>query len=224
MGLVSYTNLEDGQQASANDINQRFGDVLAQVNGNLDASNISNGSLTRELFTNDALTAAWPIGSVYMSVNDTNPGSLIGGSWVRIANGRMLVGVDESDTDFNDSEKTGGSKALQQHNHTASTSAAGNHSHSGSTNGAGNHNHHYTAAYSSAWSHRHQGIGNAAEAPNPYTAMTKPQTDHAGHHAHSFTTNTKGNHTHSVTINNAGTGNSGNMSPYFTVYMFRRIS
>lgn len=34
----------------------------------------------------------YPVGSIYMSVNNTNPGTLFGGTWERIAQGRTLMG------------------------------------------------------------------------------------------------------------------------------------
>lgn len=52
----------------------------------------------------------YPIGSIYMSIQDTNPSAFFGGTWERIAKGKTLVGVDENDTDFNTSSKTGGEK------------------------------------------------------------------------------------------------------------------
>lgn len=52
----------------------------------------------------------YPIGSIYMSIQDTNPSVFFGGTWERIAKGKTLVGVDESDSDFNASSKTGGEK------------------------------------------------------------------------------------------------------------------
>ena len=51
----------------------------------------------------------YPVGSIYMNVNNTNPSLLFGGTWEQIK-GKFLVGVDSSDTDFNTSEKTGGTK------------------------------------------------------------------------------------------------------------------
>lgn len=51
----------------------------------------------------------YPVGSIYMNVNNTNPSLLFGGTWEQIQ-GKFLVGVDSSDTDFNASEKTGGTK------------------------------------------------------------------------------------------------------------------
>lgn len=51
----------------------------------------------------------YPIGSIYLSLNDINPNKLFGGTWERIK-GKTLVGVDESDTDFKTSKLTGGEK------------------------------------------------------------------------------------------------------------------
>ena len=45
---------------------------------------------------NDAL-AAWPVGSIYMAYNHTNPGTLFGGTWTRITNA-FLWAVDSSGT------------------------------------------------------------------------------------------------------------------------------
>lgn len=52
----------------------------------------------------------YPVGSIYLSVNNTNPSKWFGGTWVQIAKGRTLVGVDTNDADFNTVKKTGGEK------------------------------------------------------------------------------------------------------------------
>lgn len=71
------------------------------------------------------LDAIYPVGSIYMSVKSTNPGTLFGGTWAAIAQGRCLVGVNTSDNDFKTPEKTGGEKThkltiaeMPSHNHT----------------------------------------------------------------------------------------------------------
>ncbi len=56
---------------------------------------------------------AWPVGSVFLSVVSTSPATLLGGgTWVAIAAGRVLVGFDSGDSDFNAEEKTGGAKTV----------------------------------------------------------------------------------------------------------------
>ena len=56
------------------------------------------------------LNVIYPIGSIYMSINPTNPGQIFGGTWSQIAQGRTLMGVDANDPDFNTSQKSGGNK------------------------------------------------------------------------------------------------------------------
>lgn len=62
----------------------------------------------------DIFNIIYPIGSVYVSVNSVNPSSTFGGSWVSWGAGRVPVGVDTSDGNFNTVEKTGGSS---EHRH-----------------------------------------------------------------------------------------------------------
>lgn len=52
----------------------------------------------------------YPVGSIYLSVNNTNPSEWFGGTWEQIAQGRTLVGVDINDTNFNAEKKIGGEK------------------------------------------------------------------------------------------------------------------
>lgn len=55
----------------------------------------------------------YPVGSIYLSVNNINPSKWFGGTWEQIAKGRTLVGVDTSQTEFNTVKKTGGEKKHQ---------------------------------------------------------------------------------------------------------------
>lgn len=66
----------------------------------------------------------WPIGSIYISVVNTNPSEYFGGTWEVFGTGRCLVGVDTSQTEFNTVMKTGGEKThkltvneMPSHNH-----------------------------------------------------------------------------------------------------------
>lgn len=58
----------------------------------------------------DIAKQIYPVGSIYMSVKSTSPATLFGGTWVRWGNGRVPVGVDASQKEFNSVEKIGGEK------------------------------------------------------------------------------------------------------------------
>ena len=66
----------------------------------------------------------YPVGSIYMSVNNTNPSTLFGGTWTAWGAGRVPVGVDTTQTDFNTVEKTGG-----ESKHTLSVQELPSHAH-----------------------------------------------------------------------------------------------
>lgn len=66
----------------------------------------------------------YPIGSIYISVINTNPKEYFGGTWQSFGSGRVLVGVDTAQTEFNTVMKTGGEKT-----HTLNTNEMPRHSH-----------------------------------------------------------------------------------------------
>lgn len=67
-----------------------------------------------------SVAAAWPVGSVFISVVATNPATLLGtGTWTAFAAGRMLVGLDAGQTEFDTVEETGGAKTHTHAGHSA---------------------------------------------------------------------------------------------------------
>lgn len=72
-------------------------------------SNISASELASKLKI-EMGKLMYPIGSIYMSIENTNPGSLFGGTWIAWGSGRVPVGVNTGDADFETVEKTGGEK------------------------------------------------------------------------------------------------------------------
>lgn len=65
---------------------------------------------TDNLDKTSILDFVYPVGSIYMSVDPRNPKDFLGGTWVEWGAGRVPVGVNSSDTDFDTAEKTGGEK------------------------------------------------------------------------------------------------------------------
>jgi microcystin-dependent protein len=58
------------------------------------------------------LQAVYPVGSIYTNAtNSTNPGTLLGfGTWAAFGAGRVPVGIDSGQTEFDTAEETGGAK------------------------------------------------------------------------------------------------------------------
>lgn len=76
-----------------------------------DGNDISDTYATKSDL-NAGLQRLYPIGSIYFSAVGTNPSELFGfGTWQAWGAGRVPVGVDASQTEFNAVEKTGGEKA-----------------------------------------------------------------------------------------------------------------
>ena len=60
----------------------------------------------------ELMKLVFPIGSTYITQTNINPSEILKfGTWERIK-GKVLVGLDENDTDFNEIGKTGGEKFL----------------------------------------------------------------------------------------------------------------
>jgi len=81
------------------------------------------------------LSTVYPVGSIYMNASDaTNPATLIGfGTWVAFGAGRVPVGIDSGDTDFDTAEETGGAKT-----HTLTVDEIPAHTHSVPNSGSQN--------------------------------------------------------------------------------------
>lgn len=182
------------------------------------------------------LDSVYPVGSIYISVVNTNPSSLFGGTWVAFASGRTLVGVDTSQSDFSTVQKTGGSSTV-----TLTSSQMPSHTHSIShTHGLNSHKHSFSATTSSGGSHAHNWSYDFDAAAG--SARYSPHRAYGAGYGNDAVTSTNGAHTHSVsgttgaasgstakastsTSGSAGSGGAhSNLQPYITVYMWRRTA
>jgi hypothetical protein len=126
----------NGEQLTAGKLNQML-DAATFSSSAVDntKTTLSGGAIT---IAPDAITSTevaqsfldtiYPIGSIYTNAtNSTNPGTLLGfGTWVSFGAGRVPVGIDSSDTDFDTAEETGGVKEVTL---TAAQSGLPSHSH-----------------------------------------------------------------------------------------------
>lgn len=185
------------------------------------------------------MSALWPVGSIYMNVTGTNPGTELGfGTWSQIAEGQMLIGQKDSDADFDTAEETGGAKTatlttteLPAHTHTgaAHTHTGPSHTHTGTTgNQSANHNHTYQYNNTATG-------GYGLEQVSGY--VNRVQIDQPT----GSTGNNSTSHNHSFTTGAGGTGNTGSggdsatsstgsgtafsiVNPYFVAYIFKRTA
>lgn len=162
----------------------------------------------------------YPIGAIYLSVSDTNPSQWFGGTWELIAQGRTLVGVDTTQTEFNTVKKTGGEKThvltvaeLASHTHkftgNSHTHSVGAHSH-----GLNSHTHTYNKSATTSGSttltvdqipsHAHN-IGRSGMYNNAgYGGFSQSSGT-----AEKFSTGSTGGgkgHSHSITLSSTNTG------------------
>ena len=202
---------------------------------------------------NDFLLAVYPVGSIYMSVNDVNPGTLFGGTWVSWGAGRVPVSVDENDTKFNNAEQTGGAAThtltanqIPGHTHTYAkpNSATGSTTVSASSTNATEKN---LPTHLQAFSDRVvtavdqlAAATGAGVSLNGYssTGTVNAVTGINGAHTHTIGTSSTasgstggGNgHTHTISTTSTASGSTGggnahnNLQPYITCYMWKRTA
>lgn len=65
-----------------------------------------------EDYLKDIFLDVYPVGTIYISVENVNPTNYFGGEWEIYGSGKCLVGVDTTQTYFNEPMKTGGSNTV----------------------------------------------------------------------------------------------------------------
>ncbi|EAX93064.1 hypothetical protein TVAG_220390 [Trichomonas vaginalis G3] len=144
------------------------------------------------------LQTLYPIGSIYTSMNSTNPATVLGfGMWEQI--------VDKFLYCANSSKQTGGSKKITEanlppHTHTGTTNTTGSHSHSITKRG-------YT----------NLAAGSDRQGMHRYDISSDPVDSSTG-----IFCGTTGNHAHTFTTNPTGSG-ADYMPPFVTIFAWYRV-
>lgn len=192
---------------------------------------------------------AWPVGSLFMTFDSTNPASLLGGgTWVQIK-GRYLLAADTGNPV--DGTTTVGAMTknvpLPSHTHGFTTGSAGAHTHgvSGTTGAAGGHSHGagtlntkgtfptdvvssegYSGAFVNAGSiYVSHSAGERDTTANKVDFSASRSwtgsTSAAANHTHGFsaTSGSAGAHTHSGTTGSSGTSASFDVRPA-SIYVY----
>lgn len=171
-----------------------------------------------------SLNDVYPVGSIYMSVNSTDPAGLFEGTtWQQIAGGRCLIGADtnyKAGTMGGDATVTLALNQIPVHGHTATAGSNGAHKHNrgtmnitGAFDGNINDPYHEGAFYNTGrgWNGSDGDKGGGIKGFDASRSWVG-ETSEAG------------NHSHSITISSAGGGQAhNNMQPYLVVYIWKRI-
>lgn len=161
----------------------------------------------------------YSVGDILCSTDSQNPQNRPGWGgtiWELYAQGRVLVGINTADGDFNSPGKMGGAKT-----HQLSQSEMPSHGHTGVTGSGGGGNtssnsHTHTMRYSQDQAITNGSLGRV----NINGSNSTPNMTSSATHAHTVPV-----HSHSVSINAfGGNGAHNNVQPYVAVYIWRRIA
>ena len=219
-----------------------------QSMGGCKLTNMAAGTADTDSVRKSQLLDLFPIGAIYLTAGNTNPGSFLGGTWSQIAQGRTLIGVGALGSDTYAGGATGGAARvtlttteMPSHNHGDVTGTeSADHTHSGTTASDGAHAH--TASTGTAGAHTHDtninrsgmagSIAGATVTDSGASIFTLSAGDHthtvtvnsAGAHTHTMTTGGRSAvHTHSITAQGDGAAHENRM-PYLAVYFWQRTA
>lgn len=169
------------------------------------------------------ILAAYPVGSIYMSVNSTDPGTLFGGTWERIT-GKFLLGATDGGSTGTNVLKTASAAAGAtggEAAHTLQKSEIANHGH-GHTNPTVKTpklTHTVTTGYGCGWN-TSGATGDKLTYGNVAAGRAPSQFFGVQEHAASSCTVTGGG----VSDMTGGGGSHNTMPPFLAVYIWKRTA
>lgn len=183
-------------------INDKTGEVKLKV---VDVSNGESQDINSYIFIDESenpvniVDIVYPIGSIYMNLNNVNPSVLFGGEWASI-NGRFLIGTGAPE--LNDDGASPGS-----YNFSAG-SKGGEASHALKINELAEHYHNGYLL----------GLGGSTNAPAYFSSLNQSS------YTYNYANTTPNTETVAMTTRTGSGVPHNNMPPYLAVYMWKRIS
>ncbi len=178
---------------------KKIAELEKKVNSN--TTNIENNTLSinnskQELESkiNSNFDKIYPVGSIYISTSSANPSTIYGGTWERYGQGKTLVGLNESETEFSTVNKIGGEKT-----------------HTLTVNEMPSHNHDFRYSTDNAVTFYNAGVGkDGTYTGDNYLGFSNSVSLFASYVV--------------VLSNTGSSQPHNNLQPYITVYMWKRVS
>ena len=178
---------------------KKIAELEKKVNSN--TTNIENNTLSinnskQELESkiNSNFDKIYPVGSIYISTSSANPSTIYGGTWERYGQGKTLVGLNESETEFSTVNKIGGEKT-----------------HTLTINEMPSHNHDFRYSTDNAVTFYNAGVGkDGTYTGDNYLGFSNSVSLFASYVV--------------VLSNTGSSQPHNNLQPYITVYMWKRVS
>lgn len=185
---------------------------------------VTYGKKINKLDADGLLDLIYPVGSIYMSMNATNPETLFGGKWEAIAQGRCLIGAGTGTDSRKESKTFAAGDTGGEYNHQLTVGEMAQHSHTvtiasktltGSIDTTSNDNNNA----------RRVGTGDATGilSSRENGSVFRYGQDGFVSSPTGITVNATHNHTATAANNGSNTAHN-NIPPYVSVYMFRRTT
>ena len=218
----AVTSIETNLTKNVTDLETKHNNDIKSINKTLETK-FNSTDLKTQL-----LNLIYPVGSIYMSIENVSPNTFLGGTWVALQN-RFLIGASSTYA----VNSTGGSKTVKltekqmpSHSHTATVSSSGDHTHDrGTMNITGSVRCHANGSIAQN--------GATGAFSNPGGTGRNIDTGGSNSNGAGFDfdasknwtgkTSSSGLHVHTTTISTIGGSEAHeNMPPYLAVYMWKR--
>ena len=197
---VGYDNTTSG--LNSNNVQGALDEVYSA------ATNYTSVNSRLTALENNYLSNVYPVGSIYIGVSNTNPGTLFGGTWVSFGEGRTIIGVGTG-TDSNSTSKTFAiNETAGEYNHTLTSNESGQKNlgtvNTSSTTPSLSFQYGYSSGTTCAYITCASGNDYNGNANTIWSSLT---------------------HKHTVTISGSSASSAhNNIQPYITVYMWKRTA
>ena len=219
---VGIMNKNRNQEKSLEEIAKQYNQNEIDLNSTYEETAETNISA----LISQIINTMYPVGSIYITTNEQNPGEYLGGKWESYGEGRTIVGAGTG-TDSNNTQKIFGiGEEGGEYTHTLSLSEIPSHVHSLSSGTIST-----ASLVGYIWNYVVQSSDNPGSASGIVSKYKMDSTLRTGSTGTAITANDglriNASHNHTIGGNSGSQGGNGkhnNIQPYIVTYMWKRVS